>query len=117
MKIIHDGTRVLNETACGYDPKKYPRLNKHGKPLPGHGYYILDKSDDDQGSIWDEIFKKRDEFLRNIEISNNENISKKQKDAIARYRKNLEDIATNFEKPEDVIWPDIPVTINIEEKL
>lgn len=42
MKIIHDGTTVSNETACGYKPEQYPRVDTYGNPLPGHGYYPLE---------------------------------------------------------------------------
>lgn len=42
MKIIHDGTKVPNETICGYKPEEYPRYDTYGNPLPGHGYYPLE---------------------------------------------------------------------------
>ncbi|MDA0782425.1 MAG: phage tail assembly chaperone [Proteobacteria bacterium] len=129
MKIIHDGTKVLNNTVCGHDPRKYPRLNKHGKPLPGHGYYILEgdelakfqaKQEKESNTTdalipeterqWEEIGKKRDELLTAIEWVNDENanLSKKKKAAFDKYRKQLENLKSDFESPADVIWPDKP---------
>ncbi|MCE3232496.1 MAG: hypothetical protein K0R98_753 [Rickettsiaceae bacterium] len=42
MKIIHDGTKVPNNTICGYKPERYPRYDTYGTPLPKHGYYPLE---------------------------------------------------------------------------
>lgn len=123
MKIIHDGTKVSNDTACGFDDRKYARLNKHGKPLPGHGYYVLegdelkkfkadakkeaaDTSKADTEKQWAEIRKKRDELLKNITCDTN--APKKKKEALDKYCTALENIEKDFKNPNDVVWPDAP---------
>lgn len=119
MKIIHDGTKVLNETICGYDPKKYPRLNKHGKPLPGHGYYALKgaelkayQKEQESGSKvlekqWQEALAKRDELLSAINTDDS-SLTKKKKDALEKYRKSLENLENDFDNPSEIVWPDAP---------
>ena len=126
MKIIHDGTKVSNDTICGFDERKYPRYNKHGKPLPGHGYYVLEgdelkkaKADTEKEPVkaettkkqdiekqWAEVHKKRDELLKAIVVD--DNAPKKKKEAIEKYRDALKNIEKDFKNPADVIWPDVP---------
>jgi len=41
MKTLHDGTEVVDDAICGSNAGKYPRLDKGGKRLDGHGVYLL----------------------------------------------------------------------------
>lgn len=42
MKTLHTGVEVADNTVTGVNVTKYPRLDKDGKPLVGHGVYALD---------------------------------------------------------------------------
>ena len=125
MKIIHNGTKVSNDTICGFDERKYARLNKHGKPLPGHGYYVLegdelkkakaeqeketakaDTAKQEAEKQWAEIRKKRDGLLK--AIVEDPNLPKKKKEALDKYKAALTNIDKDFKTPADVIWPDVP---------
>ena len=101
MKPLHNGTLVLNETPCGYDPDNYPRIDSNGEELPGHGVYILDEN-------WQKIIQTRNELLEQIDEVLDSKLSKKKKDACLKYRNKLESIERDFENPADVVWPDFP---------
>ena len=54
MKTLHDGTQVADDAICGSNAGKYPRLDKDGNRLDGHGLYLL------QGDELDTYTSERD---------------------------------------------------------
>jgi len=103
MKPLHNGTLVLNETPCGYDPDNYPRIDSNGTELPGHGVYILENQED-----WQKIIATRNELIAEVDEVLDSKLSKKKKEAYLKYRKKLENIEQDFENPVDVVWPSLP---------
>lgn len=103
MKPLHDGTLVLNETPCGYDPHNYPRIDGNGDELPGHGVHILENAKD-----WKKIIATRDELLLEADEMLDSRLSKKKKEAFLKYRKKLENLEKDFDNPGDVVWPIYP---------